>query len=166
MMYVLDQQDLVPSAMVYPGSTEEVQQVVRWANNYRIPIFPISMGRNCEAFIIFRRGLLVTEIETSLVGYGGAAPRVPGSVLVDLGKRMNKILDINPDDYTCLVEPGVSFFALHDEITKRGYDHMWIDTPDVGGGSVLGNTLDRGVGVYIKILCLLPLNLSSLNQDI
>ncbi|KAI0540828.1 hypothetical protein GGR58DRAFT_498703 [Xylaria digitata] len=126
MMYVLDQDELIPSAMVYPGSTEEVQQVVRWANKYHIPIFPISMGRN--------------------FGYGGAAPRVRGSVLIDLGRRMNKILDINPDDYTCLVEPGVSFFALYDEVKRRGYDHMWIDTPDVGGGSVIGNTVDRGVG--------------------
>lgn len=82
----------------------------------------------------------------NLVGYGGAAPRVRGSVVVDLGRRMNKILDINPDDFTCLVEPGVSFYALHEEIQARGYDHVWVDVPDLGGGSVLGNTLDRGVG--------------------
>lgn len=65
---------------------------------------------------------------------------------MDLGKRMNKILQINPDDYTCLLEPGVSFYALHEAIKTRGYDHMWIDVPDLGGGSVIGNTLDRGVG--------------------
>jgi hypothetical protein len=23
---------------------------------------------------------------------------------------------------------------------------LWIDTPDLGGGSVLGNAIDRGVG--------------------
>jgi FAD/FMN-containing dehydrogenase len=86
----------------------------------------------------------VTEL-TSPVGYGGAAPRVRGSVVVDLGKRMNKILDINPDDCTCLVEPGVTFYALYEEIRKRGYK-VWIDCPDLGGGSIVGNTLDRGVG--------------------
>lgn len=59
---------------------------------------------------------------------------------------MNKILSIDPDDHTCLVEPGVSFYALYEEIKKRGYDHLWIDVPDLGGGSVVGNTLDRGVG--------------------
>lgn len=80
------------------------------------------------------------------MGYGGAAPRVRGSVVIDLGRRMNKILDINPDDYTCLVEPGVTFFALYEEIQRRGYKHLWVDVPDLGGGSVLGNTLDRGVG--------------------
>lgn len=59
---------------------------------------------------------------------------------------MNKILDINPEDYTCLVEPGVSFYALHEALKSRGHDHMWIDTPDLGGGSIIGNTVDRGVG--------------------
>lgn len=80
------------------------------------------------------------------VGYGGAAPRVRGAVVVDLGKRMNRILDINPEDCTCLVEPGVSYYALYEEIQRRGYKHLWIDVPDLGGGSVLGNALDHGVG--------------------
>ncbi|KAI0018965.1 hypothetical protein F4780DRAFT_793775 [Xylariomycetidae sp. FL0641] len=126
MMYVIDDEELVASAMVYPSSTDEVQKIVLWANKYRIPIFPISMGRN--------------------LGYGGAAPRVRGSVVIDLGRRMNQILDISPEDYTCLLEPGVSFFALYEAIQERGYDHLWIDVPDVGGGSVIGNTVDRGVG--------------------
>lgn len=89
-------------------------------------------------------GLLLTSLS---VGYGGAAPRVRGSVVVDLGRRMRKILDISADDFTCLVEPGVSFYALHDEIQARGLgDELWVDVPDLGGGSVIGNTVDRGVG--------------------
>jgi FAD/FMN-containing dehydrogenase len=47
MMTILDEEEFVASAIVYPGSTEEVQQVVQWANKHRIPVFPISMGRNC-----------------------------------------------------------------------------------------------------------------------
>ena len=80
------------------------------------------------------------------MGYGGAAPRVRGSVTIDLGRRMNKILNINPEDYTCLVEPGVSYYGLYEALKERGYDHMWVDTPDLGGGSIIGNTVDRGVG--------------------
>lgn len=49
MMTILDEEELVASAVVYPGSTEEVQKVVLWANKYLIPIFPISMGRNRES---------------------------------------------------------------------------------------------------------------------
>lgn len=47
MMTIVDEEEFVASALVYPGSTEEVQEVVRWANKHLIPIFPISMGRNC-----------------------------------------------------------------------------------------------------------------------
>ena len=66
--------------------------------------------------------------------------------MLDLGRRMNKILDISPSDYTCLVEPGVTYFALYEEIQTRGYENICLDVPDLGGGSVVGNTLDRGVG--------------------
>lgn len=123
--HVVDQEDLVCSAVVCPGSTAEVQAIVKWANKHEIPIYPISMGRN--------------------VGYGGAAPRVPGAVVVDLGKRMNKILTIDAENASCVVEPGVSYFALYEEIQRRKLP-LWIDTPDLGGGSVLGNAIDRGVG--------------------
>ncbi|KAL2797267.1 hypothetical protein BJX66DRAFT_323457 [Aspergillus keveii] len=125
-MHILEDDDLVASAVICPGSTSEVQTVVLWANKYRIPIYPISIGRN--------------------FGYGGAAPRLNGGVIVDLGKRMNKILDINPQDCTCLVEPGVTYFALFEEVQARGYQHLMVDVPDLGGGSVVGNALDRGVG--------------------
>ena len=96
--------------------------------------------------IVRDSSLSKNSILTTVVGYGGAAPRVRGSVVIDLGKRMNKILDINSDDYTCLLEPGVSFYALYEAIQAKGFEHMWIDVPDLGGGSVVGNTLDRGVG--------------------
>ncbi|POR33555.1 Putative aryl-alcohol oxidase vanillyl-alcohol oxidase [Tolypocladium paradoxum] len=137
---LLESEETVASAIAYPGNTAEVQAIVLWANEHGIPIYPISMGRNRKPSNRLKRG------RPNPVGYGGAAPRVRGSVVVDLGKRMNKILDINPNDYTCLVEPGVSFYALHEAIQAQGYDHVWIDVPDLGGGSVLGNTLDRGVG--------------------
>lgn len=45
-MHVLDEEELVASAVVFPGSTEEVQKIVLWANEYKIPVFPISIGRN------------------------------------------------------------------------------------------------------------------------
>ena len=89
---------------------------------------------------------MVNAFLTKIDGYGGAAPRVRGAVVLDLGRRMNRILDINPDDCSCLVEPGVTYFALYEEIQARGFQHLWIDVPDIGGGSVLGNALDRGVG--------------------
>lgn len=49
MMTILDEEEFVASAVVYPGSVEEVQKIVLWANKHLIPIFPISMGRNCTS---------------------------------------------------------------------------------------------------------------------
>ncbi|KAI9754764.1 MAG: hypothetical protein M4579_004549 [Chaenotheca gracillima] len=123
--HIVDQEALVCSAVVYPSSTSEVQTIMRWANKHEIPVYPISMGRN--------------------VGYGGAAPRVPGSVVIDLGRRMNQIRNIDGDNASCMLEPGVSYFRLYEEIQSRKLP-LWIDTPDLGGGSVLGNAVDRGVG--------------------
>jgi len=53
MYHFLEEKDLVASAIVQPGSTEEVQAVVKIANKYKIPIWVASIGRN--------------------LGYGGAA---------------------------------------------------------------------------------------------
>lgn len=48
-MHVAEEDDLVASAVAYPGGTEEVQAIVRWANEHQIPISPISIGRNCAS---------------------------------------------------------------------------------------------------------------------
>lgn len=48
-MAITDEEDLVASAVAYPGSTDEVQKIVHWANKYLIPLHPISMGRNCTS---------------------------------------------------------------------------------------------------------------------
>ncbi|GAA5820595.1 hypothetical protein JCM11251_003067 [Rhodosporidiobolus azoricus] len=124
---VLDADYFVPSAIALPGSTEDVQAIVRWANKWIFPLWPISIGRN--------------------LGYGGAAPRVPGSLVINLGQRMNKVINIDEKAANCLLEPGVTYIALYEELKKRGLgEKLWIDVPDLGGGSVMGNALDRGVG--------------------
>jgi FAD/FMN-containing dehydrogenase len=112
------------SAAVAPSTVEQVQAVVRTANQYRIPLYPISTGRN--------------------LAYGGSAPVYSGSVVLDL-KRMNRVLELNERNAYALVEPGVSYFDLYEAIQKAKLD-VWIDPPDPGWGSVIGNALDGGGG--------------------
>jgi (+)-pinoresinol hydroxylase len=119
--------ELVASAAVAPDNVEQVQQVVRIANNYKIPIYPISTGKN--------------------LGYGGSAPAYSGSVILDL-KRMNRILEVNERNAYCLVEPGVSYFDLYRYIQEKGIK-LWVDVPDPGWGSPMGNALDRGGGYLL-----------------
>ncbi len=61
-------------AAVAPTSTEQVQEIVRIANEFRIPLWTVSRGKN--------------------FAYGGAAPVLSGSVVLDLS-RMNRILEVS-----------------------------------------------------------------------
>ena len=112
------------SAAVAPDRVEQVQQIVRIASAYRIPLYTISTGRN--------------------LAYGGSAPVYSGSVVLDL-KRMNRILEVSERNAYALVEPGVSYFDLYRYIRERNLK-LWIDTPDPGWGSPVGNALDHGAG--------------------
>jgi len=117
-------EERVASAAVAPQSLEEVQAVVRMANQYKVPLYAISTGRN--------------------LAYGGSAPVYSGSVVLDL-KRMNKVLEVSERNAYALVEPGVNYFDLYNHITENKLD-VWIDPPDPGWGSVIGNALDGGGG--------------------
>jgi 4-cresol dehydrogenase (hydroxylating) len=116
--------DFEASAVVQPQSVDEVQAIVRIANEQRVPLWVSSQGRNN--------------------GYGGSSPRVRGSVVVNL-RRMNRVLEINGDAAYAVVEPGVSFFDLYEAVRESGHK-LWIDVPDLGWGSVIGNTTEYGVG--------------------
>ncbi len=113
----------VPSAVVSPTSVEDVQAVVRIANEYRIPLWPISRGKNN--------------------GYGGAAPQVRGSVMMSF-REMNRVLEINEELGYAMVEPGVSWFDLHDAIKAGGHD-LVASIVDIGWGGVVSNTLEHGL---------------------
>jgi 4-cresol dehydrogenase (hydroxylating) len=60
-------------------------------------------------------------------------------------KRLDRVLDIDEENASVLVEPGVSYFDLYREIRAAGAK-LWIDCPDPGWGSPIGNALDRGGG--------------------
>ena len=119
-----EDEDRVPAAAVAPTTVEQVQQIVKIANQYQIPLWTVSTGKN--------------------LGYGGAAPAMSGSVIVDL-KRMNRILEVNDKTYFAVVEPGVSYFDLYRYIQEHKLN-VWIDPADPGWGSPLGNALERGGG--------------------
>ncbi len=119
-----EEDERIASAAVAPKTVEEVQAVVRSANARGIPLYPVSTGRN--------------------LGYGGSAPVYSGSVVLDL-KRMDRIIEVNEGNASCLVEPGVSYFDMYRHLQETG-SKLWIDVPDPGWGSMVGNALDSGGG--------------------
>ena len=122
--FMNEPEERIASGAVAPTTTEQVQEIVRIANRYKIPLYTISTGKN--------------------LGYGGSAPTYSGSVVLDL-KRMNKIIEVNEANAYCVVEPGVSYFDLYNYIQEKKLK-VWIDVPDPGWGSVIGNAMDRGGG--------------------
>lgn len=124
------------SAAVAPRTTEEIQAIVRLANQHKTPLWPVSRGKN--------------------LGYGQAAPRMAGSIVLDLS-RMNTVEELDPQLAYAVIQPGVSFFDLYEHL-QREKAGLWMSVPGNGWGSVLGNALDHGIGytpygLHSKNLC-------------
>lgn len=115
-------------AVVMPETTEQVQAIVQVANELGTPLWPFSQGRNNA--------------------YGGPSAVLGGSIQVSL-RRMNKVLDVDEKLATALVEPGVRFFDMYDHLRANNIK-LWSSAPDLGWGSIVGNSLDCGVGYTIN----------------
>lgn len=114
-----------PAAAVRPATREEVVKVVQIAQEFDVPLHPISRGQNW--------------------GYGGMLPPKDGMVIVDLS-RMNRILEVNVDLGYAVIEPGVSQQQLYDYLQEHNIPLI----PDATGAgpdaSIIGNILQRGFG--------------------
>ncbi|PGH13604.1 hypothetical protein AJ79_03597 [Helicocarpus griseus UAMH5409] len=122
--YPLSEDEFEPSAGLCPSSVEEIQAVLKIANEHQVPLWVCSQGKN--------------------FGYGGPGPRVAGSVVLSL-QRMKRILEVNEKLTYIVVEPGVTFFDIYNYLRKHKLD-LWVSVPALGWGSVVGNTVDRGHG--------------------
>ncbi len=122
----LPEGDRRPSGVVYPRSAAEVQTIVQLANESKTSLYSTSTGENS--------------------GLGLKSPIQPGSVIVDVGARMNRILEI--DETLCFaeIEPGVTYQDLYDELGRRGHKLMLDTTSGSPDGGIVGNTLDKGAG--------------------
>lgn len=109
-----------PDVVVMPKSTEEVQQIVNLAYENCIPIYPRGAGTNLS---------------------GGCIPLKHGIVLSF--QHMNKIFEVDAENLTATVQPGVVIQELNNAVAQYGL----IYPPDPGtvatatmGGSVAENS--------------------------
>ncbi len=115
----------IPAALRILAS-DLLPQVMRIAHHYRIPVYPLSTGRNW--------------------GYGSAMPAQDGCVIIDLG-ALQGILHFDAELGVVTVEPGVTQGMLAKFLDDGGHDFL---VPVTGAGpdcSLLGNALERGYGV-------------------
>lgn len=115
-----------PAALIQPSGTDEIRAIVKICQQYGIALWPVSTGKNW--------------------GYGSATPVHEGIAVLKLD-RMNKIIEVNEDLAYAIIEPGVTYRQLN-QYLKQQHPELWHDTTDgPPDGSVIGNALDRGLGV-------------------
>lgn len=86
-----------PNYVVKPKTLEEIQGIIRLANERLMPVIPYSSGTDF---------------------HGGAVPN-HGGLLVDLS-QMNTISELDTNFWWVSVEPGVTFAQLKEELNKHG----------------------------------------------
>lgn len=112
-------EDHLCDVVVMPGNRDEVIELVRFANKYRIPIVPRGGGAGLA---------------------DGALPLRKGIVL-DI-KRMREILEIDEVNMTVTVQPGINMMELNKVLGKLG---LWYpDDPASYTVNVIGGRIGTG----------------------
>jgi len=114
-----------PSAVLLPETTEEVQAIVRLANEHRIALVP-SGGRT---------------------GLSAAAVAADGEVVVAFD-RMNKVLDFSPFDRAVTVQPGVITRQLQEFAEQQGLFYP-VDFASAGSSNIGGNIGTNAGGIKV-----------------
>src|SRR3989304_2985389 len=109
-------QKYIPAVVVRPRSTQHVSDILRFANEHGIPVYPRGAGSGLT---------------------GGAVP-VQGGIVLDF-TQLNKILELVPEDLTATVEPGVVTQTLQNEVAK--YKLFYPPDPASAAFSTIGGNV-------------------------
>jgi len=113
----------MPDFVVIPENSAQLIELVKFCNQNSIPIVPYISGNNVG-------GLTIPE---------------HGGIVVDFGKKMNKILHINENMMYALLEPGVTFGKLKKHLDEN-YPHLRYSYPFAPPyAGVVGNVILSGM---------------------
>jgi 4-cresol dehydrogenase (hydroxylating) flavoprotein subunit len=111
--------------IIEPANREEVQAVIRLANEHQQRLYPISTGKNW--------------------GYGSRVPPVEDCWLLSLA-RLNRIIAYDAKLAYVQLEPGVTFRQLDAFLQAQG-GRLRVAAPGTtADASVIANGLSRGIG--------------------
>ncbi|MEO8746672.1 MAG: FAD-binding oxidoreductase, partial [Rhodanobacter sp.] len=114
-----------PLAIALPTTVEEVQAIVRWANEWKVAIVP-SGGRT---------------------GLSGGAVAAHGELVLSL-ERMNRVLHFDPVDRLLSVQPGITLQAVHAFAREHGLIYP-VDLASRGSCSIGGNIATNAGGIRV-----------------
>lgn len=101
----------LPAGVVFPESTAEVSEIVRICGRHGVPVIPYGAAS----------------------GHEGGVLAIHGGVCVDM-TRLNQIIEISPEDMTCVVEAGVTRLQLERALRSTGL----MFTVDPGADATIG----------------------------
>lgn len=114
-------EEAMPDAIVFPGTTEEVAQIMTWANQANLPVIPRGAGTGLS---------------------GGSLP-VKGGLVLSLC-RMNKILEINERDFYVEAETGTITLKINEAVDAKGL--MYPPDPSSMKTSTIGGNVAENAG--------------------
>jgi len=88
---------VLPEVVVKPGDAASIAKILKLASERNIPVTPRGGG----------------------TGLSGGAMPVYGGIVLSL-ERMNRILEIDEDNFVATVEPGVTLADLYQAVEERG----------------------------------------------
>jgi hypothetical protein len=109
--------------VIFATTQSDVVTAITLANKYKVPIYPISTGKNW--------------------GFGSGSPVNTGCIILDLS-RMRTILFLDEKLGVVTVEPGVTFAQLAEFIQEHAPKYIAPVTGAGGEVSVLANLLEKG----------------------
>ena len=107
--------DRFPVAIAYPKSTEEVSQIARVCNKYRMPMIAYSGGSSLEAQF--------------------SAPH--GGMTIDFS-FMDQIVELHEDDMDIVVQPSIQWMDLNEKIKHTGLFFPVDPGPSARVGGMVG----------------------------
>jgi len=109
--------------VVMPRTVDEVQQIVRLANQEKVPLTPMGAGLTLSALTVPLRGGIVLDM-----------------------KRMDSIIEVNEASRYAVIEAGVTQAALRAYLDKH-HPHLQHSTPEAPPtATIVGNILIQGHG--------------------
>ncbi len=111
----------LPDYVVMPTSVEQVQKVMKFANQEKISVTPFTAGTNIG-------GLCIPE---------------NGGILLDM-KRMNNIIRIDEESHYAIIEPGVSHAQFASALAKYNLRFSWPVGPP--SASTSSCSISHGIG--------------------
>lgn len=111
-----------PEVIVYPKSTQVISNVMKYANEKMIPVTTRGQG----------------------TGLAGGAVALFGGIMLST-ERMDKILEVDEENLTATVEPGVLLMDLNNHLKQ--YDLMYAPDPGEKTASIGGNVSTNAGGM-------------------